>query len=380
MPTGCRYLVISELFLPTKGGTAVWFAEVYRRLGGREIHIVTAAVPGDRQVDAQHPNTVHRVNLARVAWLRPESLLMYLRLFATAFRLSLKHSFDAVHAGRVLPEGGVAWAVARLTRRPLVVYAHGEEITTWRQPGKFKAMCFVYRHADHVIANSDFTRAELLKLGVRPERITLICPGVDTQRYSPGLPTADLRQQLGIHASQALILSVGRLQRRKGFDHVIRALPRLVAQGFDVHYALIGIGEDEDYLNHLAEKLGVTERVHRLGHVDADDLPRWYNAADVFAMPNRAVGPDTEGFGMVFLEAAACGKPVLAGQAGGTGAAVIDGHTGLRVDGDNELAVTDSLARLLGDPALARRLGDAGRQRAVTEFDWTSVAQKTRKL
>lgn len=124
-------LVLTELFLPTKGGTAVWAAEVYKRLGGKEIHIVTADVPGANEVDAVHPNTIHRLNLKRVPWLRPESLAMYARFFFKSLWLAITHRFDAIHAFRALPEGLVAWSVARLTGRPVVIYAHGEELTTW---------------------------------------------------------------------------------------------------------------------------------------------------------------------------------------------------------------------------------------------------------
>ncbi|GBL45750.1 glycosyl transferase, group 1 [Sulfuriferula multivorans] len=374
-----RYLVLTELFLPTKGGTAVWFAEVYRRLSGKETHIVTADVPGAVEVDASHPNSVHRINMRRVAWLRPESLGMYFNLFFKSLGLALTHRFDAIHAGRALPEGLTAWAVARLTFHPVVIYAHGEELTTWGRGGKYKAMCFALRHADRVIANSEFTRDELIKMDVNPARITLIYPGVDVVRFRPGLACDDLRQSVGVGAAGKLILSVGRLSRRKGFDQVIKSLPALVQAGLDVQYTLIGIGEDQDYLLDLASEHGVVDRVHLLGHVSADDLPRWYNACDVFAMPNREINGDTEGFGMVFIEAAACAKPAVAGTAGGTGAAVIDGMTGMRVDG-NELAVTSALHRLLGDPSLARSMGEAGLIRAQAEFAWERVADKTRRL
>jgi len=118
-------------------------------------------------------------------------------------------------------------------------------------------------------------------------------PTVDVERMRPGLLYADLRVSIGIGSEQQLILSVGRLQRRKGFDQVIRSLPGLVAKGLDAHYALIGIGEDWDYLQSIAKELGVSDRLHLLGHVSADDLPRWYNACDVFAMPNREINGDT---------------------------------------------------------------------------------------
>jgi phosphatidylinositol alpha-1,6-mannosyltransferase len=371
-----RYLVITELFLPTKGGTAVWFDELYRRLGDKGTHIVTADVPGAREHDRGHPNSVHRVSLVRHAWLRPESLAMYVKLFVKAFSLAVSHGFDAVHAGRVLPEGLVGLAVARLTGRPFAVYAHGEEITTWRQPAKFRAMRRVFRHADMVIANSDFTANELLKLGVRPERLELVNPGVDIARFRRGLACADLRESVLTRPGQRLILSVGRLSRRKGFDRVIRTLPLLIEGGVDAQYVIIGIGEDHDHLSKLAQECGVRDRVHLLGHVVADDLPRWYNAADVFAMPNRDVDGDTEGFGMVFIEAAACGRPAIAGLAGGTGAAVVDGVTGLRVDGHSVELVAGALARVLSDRALAARLGEAGWRRATDEFSWESVARR----
>lgn len=375
-PTGPALLVITELFLPTKGGTAVWFDELYRRLGGKDTHIVTAAVPGGAEHDRTHPNTVHRLALVRHPWLVPESLVMYLKLFFTSAWLAMRHGFAAVHAGRVLPEGLVALAVARLSGRPVVVYAHGEEITTWRQRTKFRTMAYVYRRADSVVANSEFTKQELLKLGVEENRIVLVNPGVDLTRFRPGLRCDDLRGEVLRRPDQLLILSVGRLSRRKGFDQVVRALPFLLVQGADACYAVIGIGPDREHLMRVAKECGVGDRVRLLGHVPQEDLPRWYNAADVFAMPNREIDGDTEGFGMVFIEAAACAKPSIAGSAGGTAAAVVDGVTGLRVDGASVEAVAAALARVLTDGELAIRLGRQGHQRAVAEFGWERVAER----
>jgi len=375
-----RLLVLTELFLPTMGGTAVWAAEVYKRLGGKEIHIVTADVPGAAEVDAVHPNTIHRLDLRRVPWLRPESLGMYLKFFFKSLVLALTHRFDAIHAFRALPEGLVAWLVARITFRPVVIYAHGEELTTWGKGGKYKAMRFALRHADTVIANSDFTRQELLGMGVHENRIVLINPGVDVERFRPGLPCDDLKQHIGLAPGEKLILSVGRLSRRKGFDMVIRSLPELISQGIAVRYALIGIGEDQDYLVNLSRELGVEGRVHLLGHVDSEDLPRWYNACDVFAMPNREINGDTEGFGMVFLEAAACGKPAIAGAAGGTGSAVINGTTGFRVDGSSEVESIDVLSHLLLQSDMGDMIGMVARKRSLSEFSWEQVTRKTAEI
>jgi len=374
-------LMITELFLPTKGGTAVSFDDDFRRLGGRQIHIVTADVPGSAQFDLTHPNTIHRLWLKRSPWLRPESLVIYSKLFFKSLFLALRHRFSAVFAGRALPEGIVAWSVGRLFGCKVLIYAHGEELTGWGRGKKFQAMCFALRHADHILANSDFTRDTLISLiGVRPERIVMTYPTVDVERLRPGLPFADLRSTLGLRDGQRLILSVGRLQRRKGFDQVVRAMPGLLRSGLDVHYAIVGIGEDRDYLESLANEVGVGERLHLLGHVEMEDLPRWYNACDLFAMPNRDINGDTEGFGLVFMEANACGKPVIAGQAGGTGSAVEDGLNGLRVDGEKVEAVEEALARLLHDPDEAQRLGRAGRERTASRFTSDQRAEIIRQL
>ncbi len=375
-----RLLVLSELFLPTRGGTAVWAAEVYKRLGGKEIHIVTADVPGAAEVDAAHPNTIHRLNLRRVTWLRPESLAMYARLFASSLVLALTHRFDAIHAFRALPEGLVAWLVARMTFRPVVIYAHGEELTSWGRGGKYRAMRFALRHADRVVANSEHTRATLLDMGVPPARITVIYPGVDVAVFRPGLDSAGVRESLAIRPDERLVFSVGRLSRRKGFDQVVRAVAQLRAEGVAVRYVIAGIGEDADYLDGLIAHHALQGIAHRIGAVSEADLPRWMNACDVFAMPNREINGDNEGFGMVFIEAAACGKPSLAGEAGGTGSAVLDGVTGRRIDGRILVDVVSALRDLLTNAEQAKRWGEAALARVRGEFDWERVADKTRRL
>jgi phosphatidyl-myo-inositol dimannoside synthase len=375
-----RYLVLTELFLPTKGGTAVWAAEVYKRLGGKEIHIVTADVPGAEEVDAIHPNTIHRLNLRRVAWLRPESLAMYARFFFRSLALALTHRFEAIHAFRALPEGLVAWVVARMAFRPVAVYAHGEELTTWGRGGKYKAMRFTLRHADQVVANSEHTRDTLLEMGIDPARITIIYPGVDVSVFRPNLDITGLRESLGVRPEEKLVFSVGRLSRRKGFDQMIRAVARLRDDGVSVRYVIAGVGEDADFLDGLIKEHNLHGIAHRIGSVSEVDLPRWMNACDIFAMPNRDINGDNEGFGMVFIEAAACGKPSLAGVAGGTGSAVLHNQTGLRVDGTSIDAVANGLLSLLTQPALGSEFGRIALHRVGHEFAWERVAEKTQLL
>jgi phosphatidylinositol alpha-1,6-mannosyltransferase len=380
-PAKTPFLMLTELFLPTKGGTAVSFDDDFCRLGGKEIHVVTADVPGAAEFDRTHANSIHRIALKRVRWLKPESLLIYWKLLVKAAALAATRRFVAIFAGRVLPEGLVAWTIARLLGRPVLIYAHGEELTNWGRGRKFALMRFIFRRSDAVLANSDFTRDTLTGLlGVDPGRVAVVYPTVDEERFRPGLAGEGLRAGMGLSKGQGLILSVGRLQRRKGFDNVIRALPLLRQQDIDAHYVVIGIGDDREYLQHLAVELGVSDRVHLLGHVSYDDLPRWYAASDLFAMPNRDIDGDTEGFGLVFLEAASAGRPAVAGTAGGTGSAVVDGVTGLRVDGEQLQAITRALARLLADPAEAERMGLNGRRRVLDNFTHQRRVDQLRQL
>jgi len=375
------FLMLTELFLPTKGGTAMSFDDDFRRLGGKEVHIVTADVPGAREFDLKHPNTVHRLQLKRVPWLKPESLVMYAKFLFKSLALVVTNRFDAVFAARALPEGLVALAVGRLAGLPVLIYAHGEEQTSWGRGWKFRAMCFAMRRADALLSNSDFTRDTLVNLlGVEAGRIALTYPTVDAERFRPDLGCDDLRAGLGLRPGQPLLLSIGRLQRRKGFDNVIRALPLLVRKGIDAHYAVIGIGEDREYLGNLTTQLNVADRVHLLGHVSYEDLPRWYCACNLFAMPNRDIDGDTEGFGLVYLEAASAGKPALAGIAGGTGSAVVDGVTGLRVDGEDLDAIAGGIARLLTNKAEAERLGRQGRDRVLEYFTHQRRVDQLRSL
>jgi phosphatidylinositol alpha-1,6-mannosyltransferase len=304
---------------------------------------------------------------------------MYLRLFSEGLRLGLRCRFHSVHAGRVLPEGLAGLAIARLLRLPLLVYAHGEEITSWRQPAKLRAMRAVYRRADAVIANSGFTRDLLLEFGVEPQRIHVVHPGVDLDVFRPRLETEALRRRFGLEKKR-VILTVGRSNRRKGFDTVIRALPAVLREVSDAHYAVVGVCEDQQYLSALSAQMAVSDHVTFVGKASEEDLPLWYNLCDIFAMPNRRVGEDIEGFGMVFIEANACGKPVIAGIDGGTASAVIDGQTGLRVDGTKVQDVERGILSILRSPELGFRLGLAGLERVRESFSWQTVAARTHEV
>ena len=142
----------------------------------------------------------------------------------------------------------------------------------------------------------------------------------------------------------------------------------------------MGTGEDCDYLKALADELGVTESVIFAGSVSDHDLASYYAACDLFVMPNRQIEADIEGFGMVYLEAGAARKPVIGGISGGTEDAIVDGVTGLRIDGNSLEAIAEAVLSLLTNPPRAAAMGEAGRQRVAAEFTWEAVVQQTQLL
>lgn len=145
-------------------------------------------------------------------------------------------------------------------------------------------------------------------------------------------------------------------------------------------YLIIGKGEEEERLIELTKDLGLEEYVKFVGYVETEDMPLYYNNCDVFVMPSKTIDIDYEGFGIVYLEANACGKPVIGGKSGGVGDAVIDGVTGLLVDPDNIEEISQAIIRLLIDQAYARKLGESGRRRIEEELNWKTVGEKVESI
>jgi phosphatidylinositol alpha-1,6-mannosyltransferase len=205
-----------------------------------------------------------------------------------------------------------------------------------------------------------------------PERIKVLHPGVDTKRFVPAARDALVRSQLGWE-NRPVILTVGRLQKRKGHDMMIRALAEIRKAIPDVLYAIAGDGEERQSLEQQVEEAGLTRQVQFLGETDDLQLVTCYQQADLFVLPNRQVGQDIEGFGMVLLEAQACGKPVVAGGSGGTSETMRHPVTGQLIpcDSPEQLAVT--VAELLNQPELLATMGRAARDWVVSRFDWSAL-------
>lgn len=279
-------------------------------------------------------------------------------------------------------ESYIALALRRWAGLPYVIWAHGNEIgyaLTGNYPGLLEGL----HGASRVIAVSDYTARQVAATGVDRRRIEVINPGCETTRFHPMTPEpAVARRMLGERRHTPVILTVGGLVGRKGQDMVIRALPRIAEAVPNVTYLIAGDGPDRARLERLAESIGVRERVVFAGPVDDDDLAAVYALSDVFAMVSReqAGGCDVEGFGLVFLEAAACGKPTVAGRSGGVPDAVCDERTGLIVDPVSVEDTAAAVGRLLTDRGLAATLGSNGREWVAREHRWSDVGDAVHRV
>lgn len=373
-----RVLVLTDRYLPDVGGSITWLHNVYIRHRPGTVWILTRSYPGARAIDAAYPRLrIVRLGLERYRFLRPESLLIYAKMFIAASALVIRHRIQMVHAGKNLPEGFVAYLLRRFFGVPYVIYAHGEEITVCSENAKLsRHQRPVYQNAAAVVVNSRYTYGLVSELGVDPRRIAIISPGVDPDRFAPGPVPSELGRKLNVEG-KLVLLTVGRLQRRKGHDKVIEALPSILERVPNLVYLIAGDGEEEPALRRLAEQRGVNEAVRFLGRIAEEQLPTLYNLADIFLMANRTMpGGDVEGFGIVFLEASACGKVVVGGRSGGTVDAVRNGVTGLLIDGESQEAIVEAVVRLATNRELRDEMGQHGREMVIAEYDWKVVAAR----
>jgi phosphatidylinositol alpha-1,6-mannosyltransferase len=254
-----------------------------------------------------------------------------------------------------------------------VVFTHAYEI---RRKHWKRLMSFLLRNARLVTANSEFTRAAVLDLAVPQDSVRILYPGVDALRFSPAAN--------GLNpARPKTLLSVSRLaELYKGHDTAIRALPLVKAKCPDVRYVIAGDGPLRDYLGRVAESVGVEREVRFLGEVSDDELPELYRACDAFVLLSRESPSKggAEGFGIVCIEAGACGKPVVAGRSGGLVDAVDHDKSGLLVDPQDVGAVAEALVSVLTNPAVADRLGREGRRRVLERFTWDKVIGEARAV
>ena len=282
---------------------------------------------------------------------------------------------DVVIATKWSPEGHAYLMLGTGRRTPMILMGYGREFRP--EPGRRVrglAQRMVVRTAAGAIVISRYTKAQMAAAGVPEHRIRVVPPAIDPDELSPPPDLERARQELGWPEAPTL-LTIARLVRRKGIDTVIEALARISRAVPEVEYVVVGDGPDKTRLVELGRQLGVEPRVHFLGGVSEQQKAACLHLCDLFVMPSRDLPSEPpEGFGIVYLEANVCGKPVIAARTGGVEDAVEDGVNGVLVEPDRPDQVADAAVRMLADPGLAAGLGSRGRQRALEQFTWNVVA------
>ncbi len=295
---------------------------------------------------------------------------------------------DVIHCGEIRPVGYAVWWAHSRTQVPYVIYVNGGDLLrerrkTSRHWTKRVSAYRLFTDSAAVIANSEWTATlahEVMReVGVtKPPPVAAIDLGTDPEQFNPGRNTGELRATLGIGAVP-MMLTVARLVPHKGQDTAIHALALLRDVFPELHYVIVGKGDDETRLRSLATALGVAERVHLVGHLDDASLADAYATSSVYVGLSRLDNSvNVEGFGISFVEAAASGTPSVGGNSGGVTSAVLDGKTGIVVDPSDAAAAASAISTIIGDASLRSRMGAAGRSAVESHFNWDRVAAETR--
>ena len=359
-------MLVTNDFPPRVGGIQRTLESLVRELPAERVAVMAPSHRGDDVYD--------RVATFRVLRQSDPFLWPSPGISSRIERCARAVGADVVLFGATVPLalGGPGLAARGI---PYLSAAHGFEYWTSIAPGTNAMMRYATSRASRVpVLCSEFIARRVRTAVPRSVPVSVLHPGADVERFHPGVPTAHVRTSLRID-DRPSVVCVSRLVPRKGQDVLIRALPFVRRRVPDVVLVVVGSGPYENHLHRLAQE-HAPDAVRFVGQVTDDELPSYYAAGDVFAMPcrTRLGGMEVEGWGNVFLEAAACGRPVVVGDSGGAREALVDGVTGLLVDGRSVRAVADALSALLLDPSGAAKLGDAGRERVLRSHTWPRIA------
>lgn len=369
---------VTQDFPPALGGIQTYSYELSRRLAKKfdYFELFAPAHEGDDVFDQQCDFPITRVPIS-------DSLLsagLFFDFPALAFRKKFDVAFHAqwqtLLPSVVATGGGYPKKIFSAAHaRELLFNPFGHHSFLGKRYQKFEQK--MLNNVDHFFPVSHYTAGLLQDMGIPEQQMSVIPNGTDPGKFHP-IDASALIHRLEIE-DRKVILTITRLVYRKGIDTVIRSMKQIIKQNPEVIYLIAGGGEDEQRLKNLADELELNSWIKFVGRVPDEELLLYYNACDVFVMPSKTAPPNVEGFGIVFLEANACGKPVVGSNSGGIPDAIIDEETGRMVPEDNPDELADAILTFLNDRELAQEVGTRGRQRVVNELNWDEIAERLYK-
>jgi len=391
-----KVLIVTNDFPPRSGGIQSFVHALATRLPPGRVVVYAPAWQGAAEFDARQPFAVVR---------HPTSLMLPVPSVARRARAVLtEHGCDTVLFGAAAPLGLLAPALRRAGARRIVALTHGHEAGWAALPGARQLLRAIGERVDVLTYLGEYVRIRLARAltSAAADRMVRLAPGVDSESFRPGAGGAAMRAKLGIAPQAPVVVCVSRMVPRKGQDTLIRVWPRVLAgsrasrtpsgvaaaghqepaQEAQPVLLLVGDGPYARRLRARVRRAGLTKSVMFAGPVPWEELPAYYDAGTIFAMPcrSRRGGLDVEGLGLVYLEASATGLPVIGGDSGGAPDAILPGETGYVVGGRDEAALTDRLIRLLGDPEGAATMGEKGVAWVDREWRWEVVAERLAEI
>ncbi len=364
-----KIICVTNDFGPRAGGIETFVIGLIERLPKGSVTVYTSSQDQSANYDEKWLRDFG-VNVIRD---RSKILLPTPRTIRAVKKVISEQKIETAFFGAAAPLGVMARALRNAGVIRIVALTHGHEVW-WSKVWPFKlAIRFIGENVDHLTYLGDFTRSEISR-ALSPKAssaMVKIAPGIDTEHFAPHTGATELRRSLGL-TDKKVIVSVGRLVHRKGQDMLITALPQILKTHPEAHVLMVGEGPYREHLQKLVAKYKVETAITFIGKIQYSDLPRYISVGDIFAMPSRSrlAGLEVEGLGIVYLEASSCALPVIAGKSGGAPDAVLEGVTGVAVDGTNPTEIAGAVISLLDNPAAAREMGIAGRKWINSDWRW----------
>ncbi|MFH1192472.1 MAG: glycosyltransferase family 4 protein [bacterium] len=369
-----KVLLFTIDFPPSKGGVAKYYEDICLNLPSEKITVLANRITDEEKFDASQKYKIYRNNLILKFPIWPKWIFSFFYLR----KIIKTENIKIILVGQILPLGTVALIHKKIFKTPYAVFIHGMDLgMAQNSTRKSKLAKKILKNANFIITNSEYTKELVIGQGMSEQKIQVVYPCAETRIHANWNTN---RHEFKSVSKNHCLLTVGRLVKRKGHDMVIKALPKVIKKIPNVSYIIGGDGENRAYLENLVKECNMQNYVKFLGRVDDEEKDKLYKNCNIFIMPSRNIDGDVEGFGIVYIEAASYGKPVIAGKSGGISEAVLDGETGILVNPESIDEIADAIIKLLSDSDLANKFGVRGRERALRDFNWNTQIEKIEKL